>query len=250
MANIEQKYQPPGYRAKAFRYQPADEYGNVNLQQFMLDFQEVAGLNADDLDIGPSYYFPNKVYFVIVRMKGEFLKPVPFDRDIHFVTFSLPLNEKIQFYRQAFACDYNEEVYFSITSSWVLISAEKRRIITTDALKEHLEPVEPYIRDHTPIMEQRLRALETLDAPEDGRYVYQVDSHDIDNNSHMNNTVYFKIMQNCGFRNRVAGFEIDFEKESFLGQKIATSLIPQKNSDYYIGYKEDGQLSFKARVNY
>ena len=250
MEKIEELYEPPRYRAKSFVYEPCDRYGNVNLQQLMLDFQDIAGINADDLDIGPSYYVPNRICFVICRMKGWFVKPVPFGEKVWFVTFALPIDEKIQFYRQAFACDSEGDVFFRLTSSWVMISAEKRRIVTTDALKEHILSVSPFVTENQPIAEKRLKALETIETTEENRKVYVVGEGDIDNNHHMNNTVYFKIMQNFGFRDTISSFEIDFEKESFAGEKICTGTVGLENSDYYIGHKEDGSLSFKANINY
>ncbi len=250
MERIEEKYWAPAYGTRPCSFEPIDSYGNVNLQQFTHDFESVAGKNAEDIGIGPDYYIPNQVFFVVCRMKGEFLKPLPFDKTLYFVTYPLPIDEKIQFYRQGFVCDENEEMYFKVTSSWVLISAEKRRIVTTDHMNEHIKSVSPFVKDLKPIMEKKLRALETLDIPEENQSVYTVVDEDIDGNHHMNNTVYFKIIQNIGFRNLVRGYEIDFEKESFAGEKIKVGKIELEDSDYFIGYKEDGRLSFKAKINY
>ena len=73
---------------------------------------------------------------------------------------------------------------------------------------------------------------------------------DIDSNGHMNNTIYIKIAEELIPPVIIKGYEIDFEKECFLNEKITLSLAKSNNQYIVIGEKEDNSLSFKISFSY
>ncbi len=221
-----------------------DEHGNPDIHALFRSFQDAAVSHAEELGIGKSFYVPNNLLFVLCRMKLVLLEDFDFSKEYSLSTYALP-PERIQFYRDAYIEDEKGKRFALIRSLWVLISGANRRIVTTDRLSRQLAPLSEEMEKLPPVLAGRLSALEEI--PETtliGEHV--VVPEDIDGNGHMNNTVYIRLAQEAGFPAKVKSFEIDFEKECLLGDRLSI----YKGKDGYVCGMKDGQLSFKVKTEF
>ncbi len=228
----------------SFLPQRLDEWNNPDIHGIFLSFQEGAVAHAEELGIGKAFYFPNDLLFVLCRMKLVLLRDFDYARKYTLTTYALP-PERIQFYRDASIEDESGLRYAAIRSLWVLISGANRRIVTTDSLCRQLAPLSDGLKTLPSVMEGHLSALEEVsEILPCGEHV--VVPKDIDGNGHMNNTVYIRLAQEVGFPGKVKSFEIDFEKECLLGEKLTI----YKGKDGYVCGMKDGRLSFKSKTKF
>ena len=230
------------FHRESFVASQGDGKGNPDIYQIFRVFQLAAVRHAEELGIGKSFYIPNRLLFVLCRMKLVLSGSIVAGKKYRLTTFALP-PERIQFYRDAYIEDESGEVVGRLTALWVLISALNRRITLTDGLKKQLEPLAEKMKTLRPVLGERLSDLDEEEETE-ACFSHVVSQEDIDENGHMNNTVYIRLVQEAGFDYPVKTFEIDFEKECMLSETLT---IYKGKEGYYSGVK-DGHLSFKCRV--
>ena len=233
-----------------FQVSPTLKEGNPNLNRLLLVFQKAATDHINELKLDSAHLSDTqKMLYVVCRMKGEFAKPFLPDEKLTLVTYPLA-PEFISFSREAYCLNSDNEIVFKLSSTWVLIDGDSRRLLSTKAFKKKAEENKVCLDDMTPVFQEPL-----FDLPKEGRKekedsFYIVRKEDIDNNGHMNNTVYIKLGQDLFLHKTIRQFEIGFEKECFLGERL--SLCSYEYNDHLIvqGYKENGEISFKIKFSY
>lgn len=220
---------------------PLDKNGNVDLFSLFQAFQAAATKHAEEIDIGKDFYLPRHLLYVLCRIKARFLAPFPKEGKLRLVTYAL-MPGRVSFLRDCYIEDESGKTLLQLRTLWVLIDEERRRIVLTDPLCERMERWKDDIESLPDIFGEDLVSLEEADVSAPS-FEYPVCERDIDSNRHMNNTVYFRLVQAAGIPERMKSLELDFEKECLLGDVIQV----YREGNYYCGYRR-GELSFKCRI--
>lgn len=231
------------------QYKPKfDSFGNVDLHDLMIQFQNIAGEHVERLGLGEDFKKEKSFYYILCRMKGYFLGSLDENETYTFVTYPTQATS-LQLYRYAYILDSKGDPVFYLISLWVLMSQETRRLISSKVFREKIKEVLPDIDQVEPLTHEKLTELNIGDMEFHYFSSYVVDSKDIDVNQHMNNTVYMKIAQSSCILHPISTFEIDFEKECYLNETIALESYSDNNDYYVVGRKNDGILSFIVKFS-
>lgn len=220
---------------------PLDENGNVDLYSLFQAFQKAATRHAEEIDIGKDFYLPRHLLYVLCRIKAKFLAPFPKEGKIRLVTYAL-MPGRVSFLRDCFLEDESGKRILLLKTLWVLIDEKRRRIVLTDPLCERMEGLKEDVLSLPDVFDEELTALEEEEVSSPC-LEYVVSEKDIDSNHHLNNTIYFRLVEKAGIQGRIKTLELDFEKECLLGDKI----LVYRKGDYYCGYRR-GELSFKCKI--
>jgi acyl-ACP thioesterase len=230
-------------------YQPKFlDNGDVDISHLLHVVQDLAGDHVEALGLGEDFKKENQFFYVVMRMKGYFLSSLNKEEKYTIITYPMQASG-IQMYRYGYILNKDDEPVFYLSTLWILMDSVNRRIKSTKVFRNKLAEVLPDIDGVEPLTEE---TLENFSIDEyDFKYVkdYQVIPEDIDSNGHLNNTIYLKMSQPLLGDVKVKTFEIDFEKECFLDEKIALSLARENDSYIIRGDKEDHSLSFKIKIN-
>lgn len=230
---------------KTFTLSSNEFKDNISLQELLLHFQELAGKQVDLIGVGNEYIEKTKHIYVLCREKIVFLKDIVINKKYTLVTYPLTPS-KLQMQREAYLLDENDEVCLKLDSVWVLIDYVSRRMVrTTDVI--NAQSKYPKFETFEPVFESKLEQIEKINI--DGLepiLVHEVDKDDLDSNNHMNNTVYLKLFQKF-INDQIIELEIDYEKECLLGETLKVYEVEEQNTISFIGIKEDGLTSFRAK---
>lgn len=221
---------------------------NVDFQELLMAFQEVATRHIERLGFGESYKARHHFFYVVCRMRAMFYRQIQNGEKLTIVTFPNRIGG-LQFYRYAYLLDAEGKPVVDLSSLWVMIDQTARKLLPARSFAKDFEEKLPLINT-MPSLIERLTALDFQGLDMIGKGDYLVSQEDIDSNRHMNNTAYLKMVQSLGLSKPVRSFDIDFEKESYLGEVIHLSAFENENKKCVIGTKEDGELSFRCQMNY
>lgn len=232
-----------------FTLSKVDALSNPPFSEINLAFQKAAGSQVDVFGLGPDYSLRTRMIFVLCREKVDVLKPFNKEETYTLVTYPLAPG-RIDMTREAYILNNKDEVMLTLTSLWVLLNYDSRRISSTRDVavaQSHY----PLLETITPLYEEkRLPALDREDIHGEIVLRHLVCQEDLDVNNHMNNTIYLKLLEALPFRKAVRGFEINYEKECFLGEEILVERKEEENSTLFAGFKPSGELSFLIRYFY
>jgi len=215
--------------------------GNPDFGDILLALQEAATEQTERLGIGTDFLHARGYGYVVLREKIQLLGPFHDKEKARLVTYPLPAG-RIEMYRDAYLLDAEGRTILRIHSLWVFMDEKTRRIRPAkDAdgiLVEH-----PEIRSfQTLFPEERLRQIPQ---PEGATWVgsFTVQKGDIDQNGHMNNTLYLRKAQAFGLR-KSSFLSFEFESECLLGEKVDVFRKEEEGKEYLLFHKPDGRLSF------
>ncbi len=224
------------------KYKPLFQSGILDLRDLISQFQHLASEQIERLHLGNEFEEENNCSYVVLRYKGVFLSQL---KEEEYTLVTYPVNATaLTMYRYAYLLDEKGECVFTLTSLWVLMGRSTRKIIPAKAFRKRLEEQLPEIETILPLEEGRLENFSLPSGQWNPVCEYVVKSEDIDSNGHMNNAVYFSLAQKIPFC--LSSFELDYEKECFLGEKITISSLKEGKELFIIGRKKD-DISFKFR---
>lgn len=139
-----------------------------------------------------------------------------------------------------------DEIIGEAFNTWVTFDINTRKLIVSDYYKNIIKSM--------PIKEEDFFKLRKVTIPKDASFSYQkeVRNSDIDMNNHLNNVKYAEIIYNAIphdilIDNHISEIQIDFMRESKLGDKI-NIFIKHQGNIIYINGKKEGHVSFRAKV--
>ncbi len=224
-----------------------DSKGHVDLKDLIHHFQNLATRHIDRLGMGEEFEKENSFFYVVLRYKGYFLKELETGRHYTMVTFPT-YPGPLQLYRYCYLLDEEKKVCFYLISLWVLMDSKTRRLKTARVFRDRIEKEIPDLKDVKPLTEE---TLGNFPLEEDGfvKYdTYQVGKQDIDENGHMNNTVYFDILKDHLPEKSIHTFEMNYEKECLFEEKL-NIFVKEGGFLTFKGMKNDG-LSFKIKYTF
>lgn len=233
------------FQCETYANEKTDAYGNPDLASLLSLFQKGAQDHVERLGLGTEYLRRSSQLYVLCRIKGVFLRPFRSGETLTLVTYPRK-PEKIQFYRDAYFLDSGDQPVFELSSLWVLLDSQTRRLRTTDSFVAEMTEKSAELRTLSPLFTERLYCLDEEEKPSSPSLVYPITEKDIDSNGHMNNTVYAALAAKAGVRFPLRSFEIDFEKECFAGETLSLYVTEKESSVSVQGYQEKGLLSVQA----
>lgn len=205
-------------------------------------FQDIAGLHAFNLGIGYEALLEKGFYWVLVRNRFDIFKnPIPLTKG-RLITWP---HEKgrVDFNREYVLYDEDNEVVARGISKWVLIDTVNRRIARTSNITygEGVHVKENFYQD---VLKLKIPTIDNFRLK--GHHI--VMKSDLDHNNHMNNSKYTDIIFNvCSDNIKIKKFNIDYIKETTLGDVIDIYEYIDDNFIYHLGRKNDENI-FISRI--
>lgn len=228
--------------SKAFDLRTSD-YDRYNrlLPASILDlFQVVAGEHADVLGCGVNSLMEKGLLWMLVRTKYQVVKWPALWQHVIVKTWPLP-ESRAGFQREYLVESEDGELLIKGTSDWVVIHAEKRRIMPTNGVyPENFE----YIKDKN--FEERAARVPDFEIADDGIEVCPRYSQ-LDMNGHVNNTKYANYAidaLNPDQNTPLNTFQIDYRHEVYQGEKITVYANSTDGTTLIKGLSDDGSLKF------
>lgn len=222
--------------------------GRVDLHRFIAFAQQCCTDHVEKLGLGEAYQKVKRFYYVICRMKGTFLAPLKDGQKIYGITYPR-YPDAVQMYRYLYCLDEEKKPIFVLSSLWILLDPDTRRIKPCRFMKEDMQKVIPTLSEIEPLDEEPLRGMDFSGYDLKPVKTYTVEQADIDKNLHMNNTVYLREAEKISSLPSFRTFEIDFERECYLGEKLLLKKETLESEEAIAGYKENSELSFKIRFS-
>ena len=208
-------------------------------------FQDVAVLHAEKLGVGFDAMLKKNLFWVLLRTKYEILRQPLEGEELEIETYPSGKN-MFEFDRDFLIFDKQKNLVLKGTSKWCFIDAKTRRL----AKMEAFEDVD--LQNFAPVFEGRFLRNDLFvpqKLPDD---FYEISSADIDGNNHTNNTVYAKMIENILKRHhkKIGFFQINFLKESLLGDKIDLFEKCEEDTFDVLGKICEGETTFLCHAKF
>lgn len=226
-----------------------DEQANLRLTAFMDYAQEQAGISANNLGFGYKVLFPQRLAWVISRMKIVVDKLPIWGDQVTLGTWHKGPSGPF-FVRDYELRNEDGERIIRATSSWVIIGLDDRKIHQPETLM-----LDDTKECHEHIIEEpcaRLRLPRGMEMTEAGSHT--VVYSDIDRNGHVNNVKYMVWAIDCFdidfvLNNPVREAEINFLREATKGETVTFQHGSEGNIHYIQGLV-DGAVSFIVKLTF
>ncbi|MBQ8869126.1 MAG: hypothetical protein IJ027_05350 [Oscillospiraceae bacterium] len=205
-------------------------------------FQEAAGAHAKELGIGFEDIIEKGLLWVITKEKFEVLKQPKMHSEV--VVHTWPLEpSRVTFQREYLIESTEGEPLVKGTSEWVIVSAEKRRIVPV----KDLYPLDSYVEDR--MFEGKFTKATDFEAADFESRVTPAFC-DLDMNCHVNNIKYADYVLNAidlkG--SKITFFQLDFHKEVKKDDEICLLIAEQGEQILAKGLNAVGEKMFCCEI--
>ena len=226
-----------------------DAHRRLRASCFMEIAQELAGQGAEQLHMSDSDLAPLGAVWVLARQHVEFPDTPVRDQEVVLSTWHKGL-KGVQYLRDYSVTDTDGRPLVLSTSSWIIMSLNDRHMLRPDVLEQYV-PSSPQCSCHAveaacaKIIPPKDLALQPVGG-------HEVRYSDVDYNGHTNNTKYIvwsldSLPQDIVFGSRLKEFDINYNKESHLGETVSLYAARDGGAWYVEGRAADGQQCFIAR---
>lgn len=217
-----------------------DENDRLSPKSILNLFQDVAGVNGDEIGVGYLSLLEKNLYWILTRVKFDIIKmPIP-NQTVYVQTWP---HEKgrIDFDRDFKIANEENETMIIGTSKWCVIDTETRTLQRTNNVN--------YIGEICPDKnyEDKFLKITIPDETPVHKFTHSVRFSDLDHNHHMNNTNYANLVTNATENQIFNHFEINYLSECKLDDKIEVSTIKTESAIYIIG-KNGDKLAFTTLI--
>ena len=204
-------------------------------------FQDASTKHAELLNVGFAKMIEKHLLWVTMRIKFEIVRQPKVNEMLKIVTYPSGKN-MLEFDRDYVIYDINDNIIIKGQSKWCLIDSKSRKIC------KMIDDVK--IDNNPPIFSEKFLKTESFEPINLPDLSYQISSNDIDNNGHTNNTIYAKILSPIinNISDEIKFFQINFLKESYLGDRIDIYQKVDENSILFLGKLCERETSFTAKV--
>lgn len=226
-----------------------DSLGRPIRKDILHHRQDAASIQVEKLHLGKEFEQTENFLYVVCRVKGVFLRQVKEGENLLLVTYPRAFS-LIQSERYCYLLDKEGKPVFALSSLWVYRDPITRKRKPVRKAKELVSQYAPKVNELPPLpgFEERLKGIERSEEEFTPALDYVVRKEDIDSNNHRNNTIYLDLAEKVTDI-PFSSFEINFEKECVLGEKLSLSVLKKDSCQEVKGRKEDGTLSFKAKFS-
>lgn len=230
-----------GIEKKLVRITSYDVDGTNRLRpvSFVNYFQDLAGENCERLGFGFEKLMEQRLVWIVSKIKMEVLSWPLWNDTIEINTWSRGKNG-IFYLRDFCAKDLNGKILARLTSEWVLIDIDKRKLADND--KDILSAA----LCNESLFENRCVKLHFKDdirTDFTSPFEHNVSYSDIDRVGHANNAMYlawvmdvlpYQIIQN----HQLEYYEINFSNEVRLGESVKISYCIKNENDKKVVYAQ------------
>lgn len=216
--------------------------GILNPYAVFKKFTDIATNHAEALGVGYNQMLAQNLFWVVMRVKYQQLADILPNQTYTLQTYPQSKN-MLEFDRDFLVLNTNGNAMLIGTSKWCVIDTKTRRLA-------RMQYVDVPCTDLPPVFNQKFLKTETFVPDFLPDYTYQVNASDIDNNGHMNNSIYAKIVFDAlGLRKtKITTFQLNFLKEAMLGDRIDVYVKKQADNILVVGKKCEADLSFSAFI--
>lgn len=205
-------------------------------------FQEAAGAHAKLIKSGFEDLLERGLLWVITKEKFEVLKQPKMHSEVVVHTWpSEP--SRITFEREYLIESTDGEILVKGTSEWVIVSAEKRKIVPV----KDLYPFESFVTDK--MFEGKFAKVQDFETADYEGYAKPAFC-DLDMNLHVNNIKYSDFILNLlDLRGReIEFFQLDFHKEVKKGDDLRLCFCDRGQQILVKGLNAAGEKMFCAEI--
>jgi len=225
-----------------------DLRGRIQPHSLMHQVQEAATRHAEELGVGYEWMERNRFYWVLVNFRLEFFETPRYGNSIMLRTWPSGL-DPLKAYRDFSGEDLQGRKLFIATSDWMVIDAEKLRLVMVGDLGFDFE------HSSKRIMSDPERLSHTGNFKEVGRIVVPYSS--IDMNGHVNNTEYIRwgmdsARKEIGDDPDLKSFQITFLSEVFRGEELVLQIMQKEEGMLRVkgGKPSNGKDAFVMELEY
>jgi acyl-ACP thioesterase len=210
-------------------------------------FQDIAAEHAEKLNVGKTKLSPNGLFWILSKVKVNFLNDFKFGENIILITAPRPKG-KIIFERDYQIKNELNVILADGMSKWCLIDKNTKKIIPSNNINY---PIIKY--ENIPATSDI--ELFSIDLNFDFCYSYTPKYSDLDFNGHVNNAKYADFIFNaidfneiC--RKKIKSFQINYIKECFIDQLL--NFYKHKNNNTYIilGKNQKNEIKLSAKIEF
>lgn len=207
-------------------------------------FQDISLEHANILGIGIEDIKPKKLLWVALKIKYQIIRQPLLNEVLTIETYPCEKN-LLEYLRSYLIYDKSGNVIIKGVSKWAIISSETRHLV-------RMTEIESPIVETKPVFDERLTKMELYEPEFLADYTYKILPEDIDTNNHVNNTIYAKIIDNMLTQEnrKLEGFEVDFLKETFLGERLDMFKKHENDCLKILGKICEDKVSFSACLNF
>ncbi len=205
-------------------------------------FQEAAGAHAKELGIGFEDIIEKGLLWVITKEKFEVLKQPKMHSEA--VVHTWPLEpSRVTFQREYLIESVEGEPLVKGTSEWVIVSAEKRRIVPV----KDLYPLDSYVEDK--MFEGKFTKATDFETADFESLVTPAFC-DLDMNYHVNNIKYADYVLNAANLKgrKITFFQLDFHKEVKKDDEICLLVADMGEQILAKGLNAAGEKMFCCEI--
>ena len=194
--------------------------------------------------IGPSYdeLMSRHLSFILSRMKIKFYAPILSHDMIESSTWATTKSRGVSFYR-CYEVKKNGETVAEASSIWALVDTDTGHFVKTSDFGAPYGECEPLEID----LPRKLQPLGELLKVGEKTVFYG----DVDQNVHMNNTVYADVLWNFvpGFKTkRMTSIDILYVSEAPLGETVEIYRGETENGYFFRTVRSDGKVNVEAVI--
>ncbi len=190
--------------------------GQAKPARIMQLMQDAATSHAEQLGVGWHALDQNGMLWVLSKVKTQFFAPVT-RQNAQFTLYTWPLAPNRFYAERCFAATKGENLLFSTTSLWTIISRDERKIVPGTVMNDF------YHGEYSSVPADAGSDFARVRWDSDFRLCYQttIRRSDLDQNGHVNNTNYVGLAEDVlPPQTLVSAWEIVYHKELKLGDVV------------------------------
>lgn len=217
-----------------------DEFDRLSAKSILNLFQDVAGVNGDEIGVGYLTLLEKNLYWILTRVKFDIFEMPKPNQTVYVQTWP---HEKgrVDFDRDFKIESEDGKTMIIGTSKWCVIDTVNRSLQRTDNVN--------YIGEICPdknYADKFLKIQIPTETPVE-KFKHTVRFSDIDHNHHMNNTNYANLVSNAAENKQFTHFEINYLNECKLNDTITVSSLKTETGEFISG-KNGNHLAFTAFI--
>ncbi len=219
-----------------YEYDFTIQYVDINTNNQLSDYgllkylQEIACLHADSRGFGLNNTPQNRLAWIILNWKIEFVSRPGWNTKLHIKTWASKI-DNISCYRDFEVTDEHGKKVAIASSKWVLLNIDTHHITKiTSEIKAAFEPI------CTSVFEKISEKITEPDSFETS-FEYTILKRDIDTNQHLNNLNYIMLAKEAlPQKTSFTSIEVIYKHQCVLGDKVRF-MCHAENGEYVIAVK-------------
>ncbi len=227
------------------RWMDFDQYGRLQPSSALDIFQDAATIQAEDMGIGRDAMVSRGVFWAVVRIKLEIVKP-PAQCQVVTVRTWPHTPTRFSFLRDFTMRDASGDLLVKAMSEWVLMDIESRSFAS---VMDYYDG--PTDFDEARAFEKKPRKIARFD--EGNLPVVEIVPRysDIDVNGHVNNARYANYVIDAldpGEQGAIKTLQIDYRHEVLPGVPLAMHTLVEEGRVLSKGVNEQGETAFACLI--